>query len=162
VWPSSSLSSGSSFPCSVEMQQALIFWPLHLLVQHAVAMLHHVRLCAIEDGRYGRLNLRREGSRWYSCYRPVAIKVWMSWWWNDRGHVGSGHGSCAPVHCGRSCSSHRREWVPRLEAPVAPCLARGLHVSLERGRSMPMGSGALMMSWGLGRGKNCCPRHPSR
>jgi hypothetical protein len=63
--------------------------------------------------------------------------------------------------------------------PVAPCLDRGLHTSLERGRSMPrgmdapmltlqesgeakivldraQGSGALMMSWGLGRGG----RHP--
>jgi hypothetical protein len=74
VWPSSSLSSGSSFPYSIEMQQALIFWPLHLLVQHAVAMLRHVCLCAIEDGRYGRPNLHREGSRWYSCHRPHRYK----------------------------------------------------------------------------------------
>jgi hypothetical protein len=29
---SSSSSGGSSFPCSAEMQQALIFWPLHPLV----------------------------------------------------------------------------------------------------------------------------------
>jgi hypothetical protein len=64
-------------------------------------------------------------------------------------------------------------------APVAPRLARGLHVSLGQGRSMPRGSGApvlmlwgsgeeeivpdevqglgaLMTSWGLGRGG----RHP--
>jgi hypothetical protein len=62
-------------------------------------------------------------------------------------------------------------------AHVASHLARGLYVSLGRGGSMPIGSGApvltlqglgeaeivpnrvrgsgtLMMSWGLGRGKN--------
>jgi hypothetical protein len=61
---------------------------------------------------------------------PVAVEVWMSSWWNDRGHVGSGRGSRAPVHCARSRPSHRREWVPWLVAPVAPRLSRGLHVSL--------------------------------
>jgi hypothetical protein len=62
-------------------------------------------------------------------------------------------------------------------ALAAPHLARGLHMSLGRGRSMPrgsgtlvltlqgsgkaevvpdgaQGSGALMMSWGLGRGRS--------
>jgi hypothetical protein len=39
VRPSSSLSGVSSFPGSAEMQRALIFWPLHPLVQHVVAML---------------------------------------------------------------------------------------------------------------------------
>jgi hypothetical protein len=34
---------------SAEMQQALIFWPLHLLVLHAVAMLCPMCLCAVED-----------------------------------------------------------------------------------------------------------------
>jgi hypothetical protein len=49
------------FSCSAEMQPALIFWPLHLLVLRAVAMPCPVRLCAVEDGRHGRPNLRREG-----------------------------------------------------------------------------------------------------
>jgi hypothetical protein len=38
------------FPYSTEMQQALIFWPLRLLVLHVVAMPCLVRLCAVEDG----------------------------------------------------------------------------------------------------------------
>jgi hypothetical protein len=45
---------------------------------------------------------------------PIAIEVWMSSWWTDRGHVGSGRGSHAPIDCARSCLSHRREWVPWL------------------------------------------------
>jgi hypothetical protein len=70
VRPSSSLSGGSSFSCSAEMQQALIFWPLHPLVQHDVAMFRPVCFCAVEDGWYGRLDLCREGGRWYSCRYP--------------------------------------------------------------------------------------------
>jgi hypothetical protein len=38
------------FSCSVEMQQALIFWPLHLLVLRSMAMLCPMCLCAIKDG----------------------------------------------------------------------------------------------------------------
>jgi hypothetical protein len=49
---------------------------------------------------------------------PVAVEVWMSSWWNDRGHVRSGRGSRTAVDCARSCPSHRRERVPRLGAPV--------------------------------------------
>jgi hypothetical protein len=30
---------------------------------------------------------------------PVAMEVWMSSCWNDRGHVGSGRGFRAPVDC---------------------------------------------------------------
>jgi hypothetical protein len=30
---------------------------------------------------------------------PIAVEVWMSSWWNDRGHVGLGRGSRAPVDC---------------------------------------------------------------
>jgi hypothetical protein len=52
------------------MQQVLIFWPLHLLVLYDVAMFRLVRLYAIEDGRYGRSDLRREGVRWYSGRYP--------------------------------------------------------------------------------------------
>jgi hypothetical protein len=62
------------FPYSTEMQWALIFWPLHPLVQHVAAMLCPLCFCAIEDGRYGRLDLRREGGRWYSCHYPYRCK----------------------------------------------------------------------------------------
>jgi hypothetical protein len=34
----------------------------------------------------------------------------------------------------------------RGESPVAPRLARGLHVTLGRGKSMPRGLGALMLT----------------
>jgi hypothetical protein len=70
VRPSSSLSGESSFPCIAEIQQTLIFWPLHPLVQHVVAMICPVRVCAAEDGRYGRPDSRREGITWYSCCYP--------------------------------------------------------------------------------------------
>jgi hypothetical protein len=57
------------FPCSVEMLWALSFWPLHPLVLRAVATLCPMHLCAVEDRRYGRPDLHREGVRWYSgCY----------------------------------------------------------------------------------------------
>jgi hypothetical protein len=58
------------FSCSTEMQQALIFWPLHLLVLCAVALPCPMRLCAVEDGRHGHPDLRREGVRWYSDRYP--------------------------------------------------------------------------------------------
>jgi hypothetical protein len=83
---------------------------------------------------------------------PVAVEVWMSSWWNDRGHVGLGRDSHAAIDCARSRPSHQWERVPRLGAPTAPCLARGFHVSLGQGGSELRGSGALMMSRGLGRG----------
>jgi hypothetical protein len=54
---------------------------------------------------------------------PVAVEVWMSSWWNDRGHVGLGRGSRALVDYTQSCPSHWREWVPRLGALVALHLA---------------------------------------
>jgi hypothetical protein len=66
VQSSFSLSGESSFPCSTEMQHALIFWPLRLLVLHTVATLRPVYLCAVEDGQYGRLDLRRKEVMWYS------------------------------------------------------------------------------------------------
>jgi hypothetical protein len=57
------------FSYSTEMQQALLFWPLCLLVLRAVAMPCLVCLYAVEDGRHGRPYLHREGVRWYSgCY----------------------------------------------------------------------------------------------
>jgi hypothetical protein len=51
---------------------------------------------------------------------PVAVEVWMSSWWNDRGHVESGHGSRAPVDCARSRPSHR--WEPMLRLGGVPWL----------------------------------------
>jgi hypothetical protein len=38
------------FSYSAEMQRALLFWPLRLLVLRAVATLCSVCLCAVEDG----------------------------------------------------------------------------------------------------------------
>jgi hypothetical protein len=61
---------------------------------------------------------------------PVAIEVWMSSWWNDWGHVGSRHGSRAPVDCARSHPSHQWERVPWFGGPTARRLSRGLHMSL--------------------------------
>jgi hypothetical protein len=45
---------------------------------------------------------------------PVAVEVWMSSWWNDRGHIGLGRGFRAPVDCARSRPSHRQGRVPWL------------------------------------------------
>jgi hypothetical protein len=63
------------FSYSAEMQQTLIFWPLHLLVLRDVAMPCPVRLCAIEDGRHRHLDLHREGVRWYSDHYPITVEV---------------------------------------------------------------------------------------
>jgi hypothetical protein len=52
------------------MQQALIFWPLCLLVLRAVATLCPVSLYVVEDGRYGCPDLHRQGVRWYSGRYP--------------------------------------------------------------------------------------------
>jgi hypothetical protein len=46
-----------------------------------------------------RSDLHREGLGGIVVVAPVAIVVWMSSWWNDRGHVGSERGSHTPVHC---------------------------------------------------------------
>jgi hypothetical protein len=70
---------------------------------------------------------------------PDAVEVWMSGGGMTRVMLGQARGSHVPVHCARSRLSHQREWVPQLGAPVAPHLARGLHVSLGRGRSMLRG-----------------------
>jgi hypothetical protein len=75
-------------------------------------MFHPVCFYAIGDGRYGHPNLRREGVGGTGVVTPIAVEVWMSSWWNDRGHIGSEHGFRAPIHCARSRPSHRREWVP--------------------------------------------------
>jgi hypothetical protein len=47
----------------------------------------------------------------------VAVEVWVLSSWNDQGHVGSGHGSCALIDCARSRPSYRQERVPRLGGP---------------------------------------------
>jgi hypothetical protein len=132
VQPFSSLSGGCNFPCSAEMQHALIFWLLHPLAQYVVGMLRPVCFCAVEDGRYGRPDLRREGSSCIVAVIPVAVEVWMSSWWNDRGHVGSERGSRAPVHCARSRLSHRREWVPWLGPRSSPSFQRAPRVPRAR------------------------------
>jgi hypothetical protein len=85
---------------------------------------------------------------------PITVEVWLSSWWNDRGHVGSGRGSRAPVGCAWS-----RAMVWR--APVAHRPARGFHTFFGCGRSKLRGSGTLMTSWGLGRGGKCHLRRPS-
>jgi hypothetical protein len=59
---------------------------------------------------------------------PITVEVWLSSWWNDRGHVGSGRGSRAPVDCAWS-----RAVVWR--APVAHRPARGFHTFFGCGRS---------------------------
>jgi hypothetical protein len=41
-----------------------------MLVLRAMAMPCPMRLSAVEDGRHGHLDLRREGVRWYSDRYP--------------------------------------------------------------------------------------------
>jgi hypothetical protein len=48
----------------------LLFWPLRLLVLRIVVMLCPMCLCAVEDERHGRPDLRIEGVRWYSGRYP--------------------------------------------------------------------------------------------
>jgi hypothetical protein len=69
----------------------------------------HASFCVVEDGQYVRPDLRREGVGGIVAITPIAIEVWTSSWWNDRGHVRSERGSHTPVHCARSCPSHRWE-----------------------------------------------------
>jgi hypothetical protein len=78
-----------------------------------MAMLRPVCFCVVEDGRYVRPDLSREGVGGIVAVTLIAVEVWTSWWWNGRGHVGSEHGSRVLVHCARSCPSHQREWAPR-------------------------------------------------
>jgi hypothetical protein len=56
---------------------------------------------------------------------PIAIEVWMSSCWNDRGHVVLGRGSRAPVDSARSHpfigGSKCRDWGP----PWLPVLPEG-------------------------------------
>jgi hypothetical protein len=69
------------------------------------------------DGQYEHLDLCRG--------MDVAVEVWMSLWWNDRGHIRSGHGSHAPVDYAWSRPSRRQERVPWLGALWLPILLEG-------------------------------------
>jgi hypothetical protein len=86
---------------------------------------------------------------------PITVEVWMSSWRNDRGHVWiRARFPCSYSLCTvMSVPSAGMGTVVR--APVAPRLARGLHVFLERGRSMPRGSGSLVLTLQGGQGENC-------
>jgi hypothetical protein len=71
---------GAVSPIAQRCNMCLIFWPLHPLMLHTMATLRPVCFCAIEDGRYERLVLRREGVRRYSgcyphCYRGMCVIV---------------------------------------------------------------------------------------
>jgi hypothetical protein len=61
------------------------------------------------------------------------------------------HGHVRPISVSGCCG-----WG----GPMAHCLARGFHVSLGRGGSKLRGSGTLMTSQGLGRGKKMPPEMP--
>jgi hypothetical protein len=74
-----------------------------------MAMLRPVCFYAVEDGRYVRSDLRREGVGGIVTVTPVVVEVWTSSWWNDQGHIGLERGSRVPVHCTQSCPSNRRE-----------------------------------------------------
>jgi hypothetical protein len=53
----------------------------------------------------------------------IVVEVWISSWWNDRGHVRSGRDFRAPVDYARSHPSHRAGAGAVVRAPVAPRLA---------------------------------------
>jgi hypothetical protein len=50
------------------------------------------------DGTGARIRIER-GLVGIVAVTPIAVEVWMSSWWNNPGHVGSEHGSHAPIHC---------------------------------------------------------------
>jgi hypothetical protein len=153
AWPSFFLSGGNSFPvaqrcnkrCSFGLSVCwcCVLWPCFVLCAYVL----------LRTGDTGALICVERGLGGIVVVTPVAIEVWMSSWWNDRGHIGSGRGSYALVNCARSRPSHRQERVPRLGVPVAHRLARGFHVTLGRGGSKLRGLGALMTSRWLGRGR---------
>jgi hypothetical protein len=64
---------------------------------------------------------------------PVAIEVWMLSWWNDQDHVGSGHGSRAPIDCARSRLSHCAGVGATVRPPRgSPSCQRAPHVPRAR------------------------------
>jgi hypothetical protein len=144
------------------MQLTLIFWPLRPLVLHDVATLHPVCLCAIEDGWYGRPDLRRERVRCYSGRYPCRYRgtdvIMVEW-----------PGSCwvrAWFPC--SCSLCMVTFVPSAGVGAAvggphgsPSCQRAPRVPRAR-QKYAKGSSASMTSWGLRRGENWCSGHLSR
>jgi hypothetical protein len=63
------------FPCRAEMQLALIFWSLHPLVQHVVAMLRPVCFCDSRTGGTGaRIRVER-GVGGIVAVTPVTLEV---------------------------------------------------------------------------------------
>jgi hypothetical protein len=162
VWPSSSLSGGNSFSIAQRYNRR---WFFGLSIRWCNMLWPCFVLCASvpsrADGTSTRICVER-GVGGIVAITPVAVEVCMSSWWNDRVMLGQGvvsvllftvHGHVRPIG-GSGCHG--------MGAPVAPCLARGLHMFLGWGGSTPRGSGALMTSWGLERGENCRPRRLSR
>jgi hypothetical protein len=97
-------------------------------------------LCTIEDGRGVLPDSRRERLGGPCRCRDVDARRG----WNDQSHIVSHHGSHALVHRARSCTSHSWRWMSWW-GPRAQC-ARGPYASLGRGRSMPRGSGAPILT----------------
>jgi hypothetical protein len=143
VWPSSSLSGGNSSPVAQRCNRCRSF---SLSICWCCVLWPCLVLCASMPLRMGYMGARiciEMGLGGIVIVTPVAVEVWMPLWWNDRGHVESGRGSCAPVDRARSRPSHRWERVSRLGVPVAHRLARGLHVSFGRDGSKLRGSSAF-------------------
>jgi hypothetical protein len=114
----------------VDTYSALIFWPLHPLVQRVIAMLWPMHLCTIEDGRRVHLDLRREEVRCHSCRYPRCCRgmnVMVVEW----------SGSCR-IRAWFSCSCTVMS-IPSagvgtvVGGPMAPHLSRWLRVSFGRG-----------------------------
>jgi hypothetical protein len=78
-------------------------------------------LCREVDGAYAGIFVAR-GLDDIAAVTPVVVEVWMSSWWNDRGHVESGDHSFASL----TMHGHVHH-VDRVSivvgAPVAPRLA---------------------------------------
>jgi hypothetical protein len=76
-------------------------------------------------------DLCREGVGSIVAITPVTVEVWMSWWWNDRGHVWiRARFPCSYSLC-TVMSIPSAGMGTTVRAPKAPRLARGLHASLE-------------------------------
>jgi hypothetical protein len=85
------------FSYSAEIQQALLFC---LSICWCCMLWPCLVLCASVPLRTGDMGTRiciERGLGGIVVITPIAVEVWLSSWWNDRGHVGSGHGSCASV-----------------------------------------------------------------
>jgi hypothetical protein len=111
-------------------------------VRRVLTMLRPVCFYAVEDGRYARPDLRRGGVRWHSCCYLcccrgmviVAVERLKSCWiraWFTCSYPLCRVMSVPSVRMGAMVGGH-----------AALGLARGRHASLERGGSVPRGSGA--------------------